>query len=551
MAFDYDVLVVGSGFGGSTTALRLTEKGYRVGVLESGRRWRAEDFPTTNWRARDFLWAPRLGLRGIQRVSLLKDVCVLSGAGVGGGSLVYANTLYEPPEAFYRDPQWADVTDWRAELATHYDRARRMLGVTEAVPDTPADDVVRAVAERMGVADTFHATPVGVYFGEPGKTVTDPYFGGAGPDRTGCIQCGGCMVGCRHGAKNSLDRNYLYLAERNGATVHPEHEAVDMVALPGGGYSVTTTRPGRRGPRNVFTAEQVVLSAGVLGTLRLLLRLRDEGRLPGLSDRVGDVVRTNSEAIVIATADKPGEYWRGVAITSSIHPDDHTHIEPVRYPPGSNAMGLLTTLLVDGGGRVPRSLRFAGVVARHPIAFARSLSVRRWSERSVIILTMQTVDNSLRIVRRRKRGKGLTTRPGHGNPNPTYIPAANDAARIAAETIGGQPQGSFFEALLDVPTTAHIIGGSCIGSSPESGVVDPYHRVYGAPGLHIADGSVVSANLGVNPSLTITAMTERAMSMWPNAGDPDARPPLGEAYRPVPPIAPARPAVPEGAPGAY
>jgi len=549
MVHDCDVLVIGSGFGGSTAALRLTEKGYRVAVVEAGRRWQAEDYPATNWRVSKFLWAPRLGMKGIQRITLLKDVCVLSGAGVGGGSLVYANTLYEPLEQFYRDPQWGHLTDWRAELAPHYARAKRMLGVHEVVADTPADDVMRAVAERMGVADTFSATQVGVYFGEPGRRVPDPYFGGEGPERTGCIECGGCMVGCRHGAKNTLDRNYLYLAERRGATVYPEHEVIDLVADPNGGYVVTTARPGWTSPRRTFTADQVVLSAGVLGTLKLLLRLRDEGRLTGLSERLGQVVRTNSEAIVIAVSGSTDvDYSSGVAITSSFYPDEHTHIEPVRYPPGSNAMGLLTTLLVDGGGRIPRQVRFAGLIARHPVAFLRSLSVRHWSERSVIVLAMQSTDNSLSIVR---RGRHLTTRRGHGEPNPTYLPTANRAARLAAEEIGGQPQGSIFEALLDVPTTAHIIGGCCIGDSPDTGVIDPYHRVYGAPGLHVADGSAVSANLGVNPSLTITAMTERAISFWPNRDEADPRPPLGSGYTRSEAIPPVAPAVPAGAPAAY
>jgi cholesterol oxidase len=549
MAFDYDVLVIGSGFGGSVTALRLTEKGYRVAVLEAGRRWRAEDFPTSNWHTRKFLWFPKLGMRGIQRISLLKDVLILSGAGVGGGSLVYANTLYEPLEPFYTDPQWGHVTDWRAELAPHYARAKRMLGVNEGQSDTPSDQIIRTLAARMGVSDTYHKTPVGVFFGQPGTTVPDPYFGGQGPDRTGCIECGGCMVGCRFGAKNTLDRNYLYLAEKNGAVVFPEHEAIDLVPLDGGGYRVLTAKPGGKRVRREITAENVVLSAGVLGTLRLLTALQEKGRLPGLSERLGHVVRTNSEAIVVAVSGNTDvDYSRGVAITSSFHPDERTHIEPVRYPPRSNVMGLLTTLLVDGGGRIPRQLRFAGTVATHPVAFLRSLSVRRWSERSVIILTMQSTDNSLRIVR---KGGHLSTRPGHGEPNPTYLPAANEAARLAAIEMHGQPQGSFFEALLDVPTTAHIIGGCCIGDAPEHGVIDPYHRVFGSAGLHVADGSAVSANLGVNPSLTITAMAERAMALWPNKGDPDLRPPLGQPYRRIETSAPAQPAVPAGAPAAY
>jgi cholesterol oxidase len=548
-AFDTDVVVVGSGFGGSVTALRLAEKGYGVVVMEAGRRFGADDFPRTNWNVRKFLWQPRLGMRGIQRLTLLRDVLVLSGAGVGGGSLVYANTLYRPPPAFFTDPQWGHIADWATELDAAYDQAGRMLGVNDYDRDTPSDVVLRGVADRMGVADTFKRTAVGVYLGPPGRTVPDPYFGGAGPERTGCIHCGGCMVGCRFGAKNTLDRNYLYLAEAAGVEVRPDTEVRDLEARAGGGWRVTSRDPGRRaGTGRVTTARHVVLSAGVLGTLRLLLEARDAGRLPGISPRLGEVVRTNSEAIVGAgTFGVKVDYSQGVAITSSIYPDEHTHIEPVRYPKGSNVMGLLGTLLVDGGGRVPRQVRFLGQVLRHPVAFVRSLSVRRWSERAVILLVMQTVDNSMKVVR---KGRRLTSRPGSGPPNPTYLPIANQAARLAAEEIGGLPSGSIFEALLDVPTTAHIIGGCAIGADPTRGVVDPWHRVYGCPGLHVADGSVVPANLGVNPSLTITALAERAMSYWPNRGEADPRPPLGSVYAPIPAVAPRHPSVPAGAPGA-
>lgn len=544
---DFDVIVVGSGFGGSVTALRLAEKGYRVGVMESGRRFAAGDFARTNWDIRRYLWAPRLGLRGIQRLNLLGHVLVLSGAGVGGGSLVYANTLYEPPDAFFADPQWADITDWRAELAPAYALAKRMLGVVEAPADTPADAVIRKVAERMGVADTFRPTRIGVYLGEPGRDAPDPFFGGIGPARTGCLLCGGCMVGCRHGAKNSVDLNYLYLAERAGATVLPEHQVVDVERLAGNGFRVVTERPGAwlRKRRRTHTAGQVVFAAGALGTLRLLHRLADMGRLPGLSERMGHQVRTNSEAIVGATAWKDAELSRGVAITSSIYPEPHTHIEPVRFPSGSNLMGLLATVMVDGGGRVPRPLRFLATVARHPIVFLRSITVRRWADRSVILLTMQTLDNSLRVGRRRGPfGMRLVSAQEHGRPNPTYIPEANRAARIAAEEIGGHASSALNEVLLDVPTTAHLIGGAPIGASPADGAIDAYHRVFGEPGLHVVDGAAVPANLGVNPSLTITALAERAMSFWPNAGEGDPRPPLGERYRSVAPVAPRRPVFP-------
>ena len=547
MQNDYDVIIIGSGFGGSVSALRLTEKGYRVGVLEAGRRFGPEDFPKTNWEVRRFLWFPRLGMRGIQRLSLLKDVLVLSGAGVGGGSLVYANTLYEPHDAFYQDAQWRDVTDWKSELAPFYRLAGRMLGVADNPTHTPADEVALQIAKRWQVEDTFRPTPVGVYFGEPGVEVPDPYFGGAGPARSGCVECGGCMVGCRHNAKNSLDRNYLYLAERAGAEVHPEHEVVDLEPLPGGGYLVTTERPGAwiRRRRRTFRASDVVFAAGALGTTRLLLKLAEHGRLPNLSSQAGHVVRTNSEALIGATARSTDvDYSAGVAITSSFHPEPQTHIEPVRYSKGSNVMGLLATVLTDGGGTVPRQLRFLGNVVRHPIAFLRSLSVRRWAERSVILLVMQSYDNSIRVVRKRGWfGTRLTSQPSTGEPSPSYIPIANDAARAAAEIMDGFPGSSLNEVLLDVPTTAHILGGACVGGSPDRGVIDPYHRVYGHEGLHVVDGAAIGANLGVNPSLTITAMAERAVALWPIKGDPDPRPALGRPYERVRPVPPRDPAV--------
>lgn len=554
MSVHFDVVVVGSGFGGSVTALRLTEKGYKVGVLEAGRRFGPDDFPKTNWNLRRFLFAPRLGMRGIQRINLLSDVMVLSGAGVGGGSLVYANTLYEPLGAFYEDRQWSGITDWRTELAPHYDLAKRMLGVTSAPDNSPNDSVIRALGERLGVADSYRAADVGVYIGQPGVSVADPYFGGVGPDRTGCIQCGGCMVGCRFGAKNTLDRNYLYLAEQAGATVFAETELTDLVPVAGGAYELTTCRPGlRQRDTGRFTADQVVISAGVLGTVRLLAGLKERGRLPFLSGRLGELVRTNSESILGASssADSETDYSTGVAISSSIYPNEHTHIEGVRYPAGSNAMGLLATVLVDGGGRIPRQVRFVGEVLRHPVRFLKSLSVRKWSQRTVILLVMQSSDNSINLRWRNRRGRvRLRSEQGTGAPNPTFIPEAVDAARKSAEIMGGDAFGSVNEALLDVPVTAHILGGCVIGADAEHGVIDGYQRVFGHPGLHIADGSAISANLGVNPSLTITAQTERAMSFWPNKGEPDRRPLLGAPYEPIAPTLPKTPAVPLGAPAA-
>lgn len=550
----YDVIIIGSGFGGSVSALRLSEKGYRVAVVESGRRFAATDYPKSNWNLRKFLWFPRLGLRGIQRLTLLRDVLVLSGAGVGGGSLVYANTLYEPHDAFYADRAWSDITDWKVELQPFFDQAKRMLGATPHPTTTPADRVIKDIATHFGVEDTYRPTPVGVYFGEPGVDAPDPYFGGAGPDRTGCVSCGGCMVGCRFNAKNTLDRNYLYLAEKLGTTVYAETEATDITPRPEGGYAVATQRPGAwfRKSRRRFTADHVVLAAGALGTTRLLLSLRESGSLPRLSPRLGAAVRTNSEAILGATAHSfDVDYSEGVAITSSIHPEPHTHIEPVRYPKGSNAMGLLATILVDGGGRVPRQLRFLSQAIHHPVAFLRSLSVRGWAERSVILLVMQSLDNKIKVsLKRGMGGTRLTSHQDSDTPNPNYIPVANEAARVAASSMSGFPGSAVNEVLLDVPTTAHIIGGACIGSNKDDGVIDAYHRVFGYPGLHVADGSILTGNLGVNPSLTITAMTERAMAYWPIKEAEDQRPAIDDTYRPAPRIMPTTPAVPDESPSA-
>ena len=543
-----DVIVIGSGFGGSVTALRLAEKGYRVTVLEAGRRFTKETLPKSSWDLRAFLWAPRLGLTGMQRITWLKDVVILSGAGVGGGSLVYANTLYTPPPRFFADPQWADITDWERELAPHYDQAQRMLGVVENPTTTPSDVVMQKVAADMGVAHTYHPTPVGVFFGKPGVEVDDPYFGGAGPRRTGCIQCGNCMIGCRYGAKNRLDTNYLYLAEGLGAQVEPL-TTVTAVRPEGAGWVVESVPTGKKGPVTRRTAAQVVLAAGTLGTQGILHAMRDTGVLPAVSPRLGMVTRTNSEALLGAQTTRVPEesFDQGIAITSSFHPDEVTHVEPVRYGKGSNAMGLLSTILVDGGGRIPRPLRFVLQALRHPYVFARSLSVRHWSEKTIIVLVMQTLDNSI-SVRRTRRGK-LTSGPGHGAPNPTWIPVAHDATRRIAAEIGGYPGGTVGD-ITNVPMTAHIIGGCVISASAADGVIDAYHRVHGYPSLHVVDGSAISANLGVNPSLTITAQAERAMSLWPNAGDPDPRPAPGEAYLRLAAIAPRRPAVPATAPGA-
>ncbi|MDO0926157.1 GMC family oxidoreductase [Streptomyces sp. TG1A-8] len=571
--YDYDVIVIGSGFGGSVSALRLSEKGYRVGVLEAGRRFTRAGLPKNSWDLKNYLWAPRLGMYGIQRIHLLGNVMVLAGAGVGGGSLNYANTLYVPPKAFFDDPQWRGITDWQEELAPYYDQARRMLGVRLNPTMTPSDVHLKAAAQRMGVGDTFHLAPVGVFFGDgedadgtvtakPGQQVADPYFGGAGPARTACAECGECMTGCRHGAKNTLNENYLYLAEKAGAVVHPMTTAVSVTDDSRGGYAVATlpTDRKRKGGGRILTARKVVVAAGTYGTQTLLHRMKAGGQLPHLSARLGDLTRTNSEALVGAQTDNrryrkvhgtAADFTRGVAITSSVHPDDSTHIEPVRYGRGSNAMGSLSILQVPYAEGSSRVLAWLANAARHPLLVARSLSNRRWSERTIIGLVMQSLDNSLTTyLKPGGVGKGLlTARQGHGAPNPKQIRAASEAASALAEEINGFA-GSNVGELMGTPLTAHFLGGCPIGDSPQTGVIDPYHRLYGHPGISVVDGAAVSANLGVNPSLTITAQAERAMSYWPNKGEEDPRPAQGAAYERLQPVEPRNPAVPADAFGA-
>lgn len=550
-----DVIVIGSGFGGSVAALRLAEKGYSVTVLEAGRRFADDEFARTSWRLNRYLWAPRLRLFGIQRIHLLNDAVILAGAGVGGGSLVYANTLYRPPPAFFQDVQGAHLTDWAEELDPFYDQASRMLGVVTNPTHTPSDRVLKAVAEKMGVGETFRPTPVGVYFGRPGAEDDDPYFGGAGPRRTGCTECGACMTGCRVGAKNTLVKNYLHLAERAGVRVEPLTTVTGLRRRTDGDWEVTTERTGRwlvKG-RRTLRAGQVVVAAGTWGTQNLLHRMKASGAIPELSDRLGERTRTNSEAIVGSgrlRRDPNTDYSTGTAITSSFHPDPDTHIEPVRYGPGSNAMGLLQTLATDGDSDVPRWRQFLTTIRRRPASLGL-LNLRGWSERTVILLVMQSLDNSLTTFLRTNRfGRAvLSSRQGHGVPNPTFIRAGYRANQLVAEEIGGLA-GSTWNELLEVPLTAHFIGGCAIGADAGSGVVDAYHRVHDCPGLHVVDGSTVSANLGVNPSLTITAQAERAFALWPNLGDPDPRPELGRPYRRIAPVPPSAPAVPATAPAA-
>jgi cholesterol oxidase len=540
--YDYDWLVVGSGFGGSVAALRLAEKGYRVGVLECGRRFDDADFAKTAWNLRRYFWAPFIGLRGIFRMTLFKDVFIVSGSGVGGGSLTYANTLYRARPAFFRDPQWADLAGWEAELAPHYETAEWMLGATEYPDEGPADRLLSELGEELGVADTYKRTRVGVFFGEPGKEVADPYFGGEGPPRSGCIQCGSCMVGCRYNAKNTLVKNYLWFAERLGAEVIPERLVTDVRPLGADdgseGYELASERPGAwvRRERRIHTARGVVLAAGALGTNSLLAACKLSGSLPRVSDRLGELVRTNSESILAVTApDDSRDFAESVAITSSIYPDPDTHVEVVTYGHGGDLMSRLFTAATGPGTRVTRPLKWVAAMLRHPLRSLRLLWPFGWSRRTVILLVMQTTDAAMRLVARRRRlrrGVRLRTEQDPERPNPTYLPAAARVAEWFARRTGGVAQSGITESVLNVPTTAHILGGAVIGAGPDQGVVDTANRAYGYENLLICDGSAIPANPGVNPSLTITAKAEHAMSRIPAKPNTRAEA-LPEAARPA------------------
>ncbi|HYQ46854.1 MAG TPA: GMC family oxidoreductase [Polyangiaceae bacterium] len=514
----FDFVIVGSGFGGSVSAMRLAQKGYQVAVIEAGKRWQASDFPKTNWNAFKYFWAPRFGCYGIQNITLLKGVMVLHGAGVGGGSLVYANTLMRPHATVFDDPAWSRAVAWEQELSPHFETARRMLGVTENRALMEGERTLERVSQRMGSGDTFHATEVGVFFGKPDLKVPDPYFDGAGPDRTGCNYCGGCMVGCRFGAKNTLDKNYLYFAELWGSQVFPELKVSKLVPLAEGGYEVETQRStsllGGAGPR--FRAKRVILAAGVLGTVELLLKNRDQYRtLPAVSERLGDFVRTNGESLLGATSfDSHRDLSRGIAIGAAFHPNSLTKIEAVRYPSGSGAMRLLGVPLTPDGSVLTRPLKMLWRMLLRLPRILKLWRVRDWARSTVILLVMQSVDQHLRL----RLGRSLFGRSlkdtATDQPVPSYLPIAQQAAEILADELQGEAQNVISEVLLRTPATAHILGGCCIGEDATSGVIDERHEVFGHPGLYVCDGSVVPGNLAVNPSLTISALAERFASFF-------------------------------------
>ncbi len=534
--FDFDFIVIGSGFGGSVSAYRLAEKGYRVGVMEMGRRWTPENLPPTSWSLHRWFWRPRLGLRGFFNMRLFRHVTILHGCAVGGGSITYASTLLPAPDKVWGMGSWAGLADWKAEMPRHFDTASRMLGVIENKILGPADLLLKKSAEASGCGHTFYRTHVGIFESVDGEairqTFPDPFFGGEGPERSTCIACGGCMMGCRHGAKNTLDLNYLYLAERRGAQVLPETRVIDVQPLAGAssgaaGYEVRTVKSTawiRRQPRR-FTCRGVVFSASALGTMELLFHLREKGSLPAISERLGKYVRTNSESLIgVRVPGCSDDLSQGVAIGSGVYIDENTHIEAVRYPRGSDAMSLLSTLLTDGR---PGSQRIAlwlrnvlGSLLRHPCVTLRLFRPWGWARESVILLCMQALEGHIEMGWERPWfwpfRKFLVSR---GAKVPTYIPQANEFAKKVAAVSGGTSMSMLPEILFDVPATAHCIGGCVIADSSSRGVVDSRHRVFGYRNMYICDGSVVAANLGVNPSLTITALAERAMSFIPPAAD--------------------------------
>jgi cholesterol oxidase len=515
---DFDYIIIGSGFGGSVSALRLTEKGYKVLVLEKGKRLRSQDFPRTNWNLKKWLWLPLFRFFGFFKITWFRHVTILSGVGVGGGSLVYANTLPVPKQEFFRASSWSHLADWQRELQEFYPLASKMLGTVICPRLENGDKSLRTLAQHMGKESAFEPTRVAVFFGEPEKTVPDPYFNGQGPDRSGCTFCGGCMVGCRYNAKNTLDKNYLYLAELGGASIQPESLVYDV--HPFGqqedgsqGYQVfwrsTTSLFGNRGSG---TCSGVIFSGGVLGTVELLLKLKRRS-LPNLSDRVGLHIRTNSESLIgVTTLDKDRIFSDGIAISSILHTDEYSHLEPVRYPSGSGFWRLLGVPFTQGSSALVRLFKVVLDLMLHPIKNSKVYFVRDWAKRTQILLFMQTLDSTLRLV----QGLfGMKTTAEQGKRPTAFIPEAGMLARRYAALVNGKPMVLLTETLFGIPTTAHILGGAVMGRDRDEGVIDKDNKAFGYENMYVCDGSMISANPGVNPSLTITALSERAMSKIP------------------------------------
>jgi len=511
---DYDYVIIGSGFGGSVSALRLAEKGYRVLVLEKGKNYSATDFPKSNWNLRKWFWLPSLRFFGFFKLTFFRHAGILSGVGVGGGSLVYANTLPRPESAFFNSGNWAGIADWEKELEPHYRTAEKMLGATTNPGLYEADFALRDLAAEYGVENRFEPTNAAVFFGEPEKTVSDPYFNGEGPDREGCRFCGGCMTGCRYNAKNTLDKNYLWLARKKGVEISPVSKATRIIPVGEhgrDGYRIIWKRSTgflfkKRGE---VRTKGIILSGGVLGTVRLLLDMKEK-HLPGLSKQTGNFIRTNNESLILVSSkDRSRDFSRGIAIGSIFPPDENTHLEPVRYSSGSGFWKTMGVPITYGNSVFSRMLKLLWHLVRHPLSWLRIYFTRDFASSSVILLFMQHLDSTLRL----KKGLfNLSSKVSEGAAPTAFIPFAGELARKTARLINGKPFVMVTEALFGIPTTAHILGGAVIGRNSEEGVIDQQHRVFGYENMYICDGSAISANPGVNPSLTITAMTERAMS---------------------------------------
>ena len=520
--FDYDYVIIGSGFGGSVSALRLAEKGYRVLVIEKGKWLRANDFPKTNWNLKRWLWLPALRFFGLFKLTFFKHVTVLSGVGVGGGSLVYANTLPVPKKKFFQSPTWSHLADWETELMPFYAVAEKMLGTSVNPRLEVGDLALQKLAAEIGREKTFEATHVAVFFGESGKTVPDPYFDGKGPERAGCTFCGGCMLGCRFNAKNTLDKNYLHLAQALGATIMAESLVEDVRPIESmdgrDGYEVswrssTTFFKKAGGVR----CRGVVFAGGVLGTVPLLLKLKKTS-LPRLSDMVGRKVRTNSESLLgVTTFDKENVFSDGIAIGSILHTDENSHLEPVRYSSGSGFWRLLGAPVAFGSWWGIRFLRAIGGFFKEPVRSLRAYFVSDWSKYTQILLFMQTIDSTLRFTRGRF---GMKSRMENGPAPTAFVPEAGILAEKYSEIVNGKPMALLTETVFGIPTTAHILGGSPMGADSSEGVIDRDNRIFGYENMFICDGSMISANPGVNPSLTITALSERAMSKIPRKEQP-------------------------------
>jgi cholesterol oxidase len=515
MAFDYDYLVVGSGFGGSVSALRLAEKGWNVGVVEQGRRIAQEEIKAGKRSLFRLLWIPGLGMRGYFTQRALRHLMVVGGVGVGGGSLVWGAVMLEPKLEFYRDPKLSGLgVDWESELAPHFVTASRMLGVATNPRQTRQDDILRATAEQLGVPDTFSAVPSAVFFGKPDDDPQDPYFGGEGPERRPCSYCGGCLTGCEFGSKNSLDFNYLWWAEKRGAKILSGRKADRVEPMNGGGYRVTLVSPGTGRTIETLTTRNLVASAGVLGTLELLYSNRDRHRsLPNISATLGQVVRTNSEAITAVLHPSGEDMTDGTAISSAFHPDKNTHITQNRFDRGYRFMRYLMVPMVDDPHPTRRALKTLLKVALSPALMLRNLFTRNWEKQITVFTVMQDHDNHIRIQYKRKWWRMfshvLVSQSSPGNELPSYMAVANRATRAYAKISGGSPMSTLSESLLGMSTTAHILSGCPMGTSTEDSVIDTNHEVHGHPGLFVVDGASIPANIGVNPSLTITAMAER------------------------------------------